>query len=87
MKSFGQLLGDADKKMQYDTEACSCGNKNERSLESAPPIFAVGTVACSCIIFYVKKHYKEKKGKKLYRTSAFVAMFNYYSSVQNQAII
>ncbi|RCV38842.1 hypothetical protein SETIT_8G174700v2 [Setaria italica] len=41
MKSLGQLLRDADKKMQYDSETCPCGNKNERSLQSAPPIFAI----------------------------------------------
>ena len=47
MKSFGQLLRDADKQNQYDSENCPCGNKTERSLQSASPVFAVGTVACS----------------------------------------
>ncbi|KAL6654896.1 hypothetical protein ACP70R_008361 [Stipagrostis hirtigluma subsp. patula] len=40
MKSLGQLLRDADKQFQCDTESCQCGNKIvERSLGSAPPIF------------------------------------------------
>ncbi|KAF8700150.1 hypothetical protein HU200_034520 [Digitaria exilis] len=41
MESLGQLLRDADKQNQYDTESCPCGNKTERSLQSPPPIFAV----------------------------------------------
>ncbi|PAN43029.2 hypothetical protein PAHAL_8G223000 [Panicum hallii] len=41
MKSFGQLLRDADKQNQYDSENCPCGNKTEHSLRSAPPVFSV----------------------------------------------
>jgi hypothetical protein len=53
LKSFGQLLRDADKQNQYDSENCPCGNKTERSLQSAPPVFAVGTVACSMHNFFM----------------------------------
>lgn len=60
MESLGQLLQGADKQNQYDTDSCPCGNKTERSLQSAPPIFAVGTATCFVHNFYLC-YKKEKK--------------------------
>jgi hypothetical protein len=86
MKSLGQLLRDADKQFQFATENCQCGNKTKRSLRSEPPIFAIGTVACSNAQFARLIHFgcaiKERQSNKLYKISAFVAMF-----VQSQSEI
>lgn len=79
MKSFSQLLRDADKQFKFATENCQCGNKTKRSLLSEPLIFAIGMVACSNSQFARLIHFvcviKEWQSNKLYKLSAFVAMF------------
>lgn len=91
MKSLGQFLRGADMQFQFATEKCECGNKTERSLQSAPPIFSIGTVACSNVEFAMLIHFgyviKESQSKKLYKINVFLAIFEYCNLRMNVAIV